>query len=106
MKESLQLGTTHPGAIDYTQPHTHLQKSEGRDRCSVGLTVSACVSTLVVALLDCTRQHWTIGILELKIFLDLSDKNYETKQSEQLTCLVLELVSNQNAVGLQRFVPF
>lgn len=27
-------------------------------------------------------------------------------KSEQLTCLVLELVSNQNAVGLQRFVPF
>lgn len=27
-------------------------------------------------------------------------------KSEQLTCLVLELVSNQNAIGLQRFVPF
>ncbi len=26
-------------------------------------------------------------------------------KSEQLTCLVLELVSNQNAIGLQRFVP-
>lgn len=26
-------------------------------------------------------------------------------KSEQLTCLVLELVSYQNAVGLQRFVP-
>lgn len=46
-----------------------------------------------------------MGAQSLKMLLVIVDA-LGLRGSELLTYLVLELVSNQNTVGLQRFVPF